>query len=449
MMETILIKDATLVNEGFTFKGSLLIRNRKIDKIYDGKIDEQLIHPSKTIDAGGLILLPGVIDDQVHFRDPGLTHKGDLRTETGAAIAGGVTSVMEMPNTIPQTITRERLSEKFTMASSKSLCNYSFYMGATNENLQELIAIDPTKVCGIKIFMGSSTGNMLVDKEETLNDIFSKAPCLVAVHCEDESTIQKNSALYRDKYGENVPLKYHPHIRSDEACYLSTSFAIRLAKKHNTRLHVLHLSTGRELELFENNLHHSQKRITSEVCIHHLWFDENDYETRGSFIKWNPAIKTSRDRSALLDGVLDDTIDIIATDHAPHTIEEKQNLYFQAPSGGPMVQHSLTAMLEFYHQNKISIEKIVEKMCHTPADIFQVKNRGYLREGYWADLCLVDLNSPWQVNKDNILYKCGWSPFENLTFRSRVTHTFVNGHLAYDNGYLDDSKSGMRLEFDR
>jgi dihydroorotase len=322
-------------------------------------------------------------------------------------------------------------------------------MGATNDNLKELIGIDPTGVCGIKVFMGSSTGNMLVDREESLNDIFYNAPCLVAVHCEDESTILKNSELYRKRYGENVPMHHHSNIRSEEACYLSTSLAIRLAKKYNTRLHVLHLSTARELQLFESNLHHSKKQITSEVCIHHLWFDQDDYKALGSFIKWNPAIKTKADRLALFKGVLNGTIDIIATDHAPHTLEEKQNPYFQAPSGGPMVQHSLTVMLEFYHRNEISIEKIVEKMCHTPADIFKVKNRGYIREGYWADLCLVDLNAPWQVNKDNILYKCGWSPLENLSFRSRVTHTFVNGHLAFDNGYLDESRTGMALEFDR
>jgi dihydroorotase len=448
-METILIKDATLVNEGDTFKGSLLIRDQKIDTIYAGEVDERQIQPTKIIDASGLILIPGVIDDQVHFRDPGLTHKGDFRSETRAALAGGVTSVMDMPNTIPQTITREALSEKFSMVSSKSLCNYSLYIGATNDNLEELAGLDPAEVCGIKVFMGSSTGNMLVDREESLNNIFRDTPCLVAVHCEDESTIRKNSGIYRERYGEDVPIKYHPIIRSEEACYVSTSLAIRLAEKYNTRLHVLHLSTARELELFESNLHHSQKKITSEVCIHHLWFDQKDYDTRGSFIKWNPAIKTSRDRLALFNGVLNGTIDIIATDHAPHTFEEKQNPYFQAPSGGPMVQHSLTVMLEFYHRYRISIEKIVEKMCHIPADIFQVKKRGYLREGYWADLCLVDLNSPWQVNKDNILYKCGWSPFEDLTFQSRVIYTFVNGHLAYDNGYLDDSRTGMRLEFDR
>lgn len=448
-METILIKDATIVNEGISFKGSLLIKDKKIEKIFAGNFSAQQIQPGKTIEANGLYLLPGVIDDQVHFRDPGLTHKADLRTETGAALAGGVTSVMEMPNTIPQTITQKTLAEKYEMASSKALCNYSFYMGATNKNLEEILTIDPKKVCGIKIFMGSSTGNMLVDDEEVLNEIFAKAPCLVAVHCEDEPTIRRNSSIYREQFGENVPIDYHPKIRSEEACYLSSSFAIRLAKKHNTRLHVLHLSTARELDLFRSNLPHSQKQITSEVCIHHLWFDENDYKKHGPFIKWNPAIKTNQDRTALFNGVLDDTIDIIATDHAPHTINEKQNTYFQAPSGGPMVQHSLTAMLEFFHQKKIGIEKIVEKMCHIPADIFQVKNRGYLREGYWADLCLVDLNSPWQVNKENILYKCGWSPFENTTFQSRVTHTFVNGHLAYDKGNLDLTTRGMRLEFDR
>ncbi len=448
-METILINDATLVNEGETFKGGLLIKDKKIDRIYTGKIDEKQIRPTRTIDAKGLLLIPGIIDDQVHFRDPGLTHKGDFRSETRAALAGGVTSVMDMPNTSPQTISRGALSEKFSMVSSKSLCNYSLYMGATNDNLEELTGIDPAHVCGIKVFMGSSTGNMLVDKEESLHAIFCNAPCLVAVHCEDETTIRNNSRRFREQYGDDVPIKYHPHIRSEEACYLSSSLAVRLAKKYNTRLHVLHLSTARELELFENNLHHSQKRITSEVCIHHLWFDQHDYTIHGPFIKWNPAIKTSQDRQALLEGVLNNTIDIIATDHAPHTFDEKKNLYFKAPSGGPMVQHSLTAMLEFYHQDKISLEKIVEKMCHAPADIFQIKNRGYLREGYWADICLVDLNAPWQINKDNILYKCGWSPFEKLSFHSKVTHTFVNGHLAYEKGRLDESSTGMALEFNR
>lgn len=448
-METILIKDATLVNEGITCKGSILIRDQRIDKIFTDNIDTEQVQSSKIIDANGLYLLPGIIDDQVHFRDPGLTHKGDLKTETKAAIAGGITSIMEMPNTIPQTITREKLSEKFDMAASKSYCNYSFYMGATNDNIKEIAGIDPTKTCGIKVFMGSSTGNMLVDNEESLNQIFSKAPCLVAVHCEDEKTIQENSKIYRDKYGENIPIRFHSSIRNEEACYKSTSFAINLAQKHNSRLHVLHISTAKELELFDKNSHHTQKKITSEVCIHHLWFDEKDYESRGTFIKWNPSIKTSRDRIALLEGVLNNSIDIIATDHAPHTIDEKSNPYFKAPSGGPMVQHSLTAMLELYHRKKISIEKIVEKMCHTPADIFQVKDRGYLREGYWADLCLVNLDSSWQVTKENILYKCGWSPLEGLSFNSRITHTFVNGYLAFENGIVDESNFGMQLEFDR
>lgn len=444
-----MIKGATLINEGRKYKGSLLIRDRKIDKVFKEPIDEQQISPSRIIDATGLALIPGVIDDQVHFRDPGLTHKGDFRSETRAALAGGVTSVMDMPNTNPQTITRAALDEKFSMISSKSLCNYSLYMGATNDNLEELTGIDTAGVCGIKVFMGSSTGNMLVDREESLHAIFGNASCLVAVHCEDESTIQKNIGIFRARYGEDVPIKYHPDIRSEEACYLSSSLAIHLAKRYNTRLHVLHLSTAKELSLFESSLHPAHKQITSEVCIHHLWFDDNDYGTRGSFIKWNPAIKKSKDRLALFEGVLNGTIDVIATDHAPHTLAEKQNSYFQAPSGGPMVQHSLSAMLEFYHRDKISIEKIVEKMCHTPADIFRIKNRGYLREGYWADLCLVDLNSPWTVAKDNILYKCGWSPFENQSFQSRVTHTFVNGHLVYQNGQLDESKTGMMLEFDR
>ncbi|UCG27445.1 MAG: dihydroorotase, partial [Bacteroidales bacterium] len=352
-------------------------------------------------------------------------------------------------NTIPKTTTRSLLGEKFKTASEKSLCNYSFYIGATNDNLSELLEINPSEVCGIKVFMGSSTGNMLVDKENTLIGIFKNAPCLVAVHCEDESIIRRNTAFFRKQYGEDLPVKYHPMIRNEEACFISSSFAVELAKKYDTRLHILHISTGKELELFDSHIPHTEKRITSEVCIHHLWFDEKDYDERGNYIKWNPAIKTSRDKEALFEGVLDNSIDIIATDHAPHTMEEKENTYFKAPSGGPMVQHSLVAMLEFYHQGKIGLEKIVDKMCHIPADIFKIDKRGYLREGYWADLCLADLASPWKVSSENILYKCGWSPFTGLEFHSKVTHTFVNGNPVYQKGEIDENPRGMRLEFNR
>lgn len=446
-METILIRDATLVNEGEKFRGSVFIRDQKIDRVIRGDFDPENPGSVRIIDARGLYLLPGIIDDQVHFREPGITHKGDIFSETRAAVAGGVTSIMEMPNTIPQTTTNDLLDKKFATASSKSLCNYSFYLGATNDNLDELLKTDPADICGIKIFMGSSTGNMLVDNNESLEKIFSRVPNLLAVHCEDESTIKENIAVYKNRYGEEIPVEMHPRIRTAEACYLSSSFAVRLAKKYGARLHILHLSTARELELFNRDIPVRDKRITAEVCIHHLWFDDKDYETRGNLIKWNPAIKSSSDKNALLEAVLNDTIDVIATDHAPHTLKEKENSYFKSPSGGPLVQHSLIVMLELHHQGKISIEKIVQKMCHAPADIFHVKDRGYLRENYWADLVLVDPSSPWTVTKENILYKCGWSPFENIEFQSKVTHTFVNGIPVYEQGKINDSRKGMKLEF--
>lgn len=444
-MSSTLIRNANLINEGQIIQADLLIKEGVIAKIATS-IDEQADH---VIDAKGKYLMPGVIDDQVHFREPGLTHKAELYTESKAAVAGGITSFMEMPNTKPQTLTQELLEQKYQRAKEVSLANYSFFMGASNDNLEEVLKTDPKTVGAIKIFMGSSTGNMLVDDKSVLENIFEKSKMLIAVHCEDEATIQKNTAHYKSIYGEDVPIELHPKIRSDEACYKSSSMAIELAKKHNTRLHVFHLSTAKEMELFRNDIPLEEKRITAEVCIHHLWFDDSQYAEKGTHIKWNPAVKSASDRDAVLEALLNDRIDVIATDHAPHTLEEKNNTYFNAPSGGPLVQHALVAMLEFYHQGKISLEKIVEKMCHAPAICFQVQGRGFLREGYAADLVLIDLDSEWQVQKENILYKCAWSPFEGTTFKSRVSHTFVNGHLAYYESQFDESIKGQRLLFDR
>ncbi len=383
----------------------------------------------------------------MHFREPGLTHKGEIYTEARAAVAGGVTSYMEMPNTQPSAITQQLLEEKYQRAAQVSLANYSFYMGTSNDNYDEVMRTDLKNVCGLKIFMGSSTGNMLVDDEQTLAKVFSNFSGLIATHCEDEKTIKENAEIFRKQFGEDVPVKYHPQIRSEEACYLSSSKAVALAKKHGTRLHILHISTAKELSLFENKTPLAQKKITAEACIHHLWFSDMDYARQGKYIKWNPAIKTEKDREAIFNAMLNDTIDVVATDHAPHTREEKQRPYFQAPSGGPLVQHSLVAMLEFYHQKKISLEKIVEKMSHHPAILFRVKERGFVREGYYADAVLVDLNDPWEVSRENLLYKCGWSPFDGNIFHARVTHTFVNGHLAYERGKLDESTKGQRLAF--
>ena len=393
--------------------------------------------------------MPGVIDDQVHFREPGLTHKADIFTESRAAVAGGITSFMEMPNTIPLTLTQALLEEKYQKANQVSLANYSFFMGASNDNLDEVLKTDPKTVGAIKIFMGSSTGNMLVDNRSVLERIFKESKMLIAVHCEDEYTIKEQTEYYKSKFGDNIPIEYHPKIRSQEACFKSSSLAVELAKKYHTRLHVFHLSTAKELELFRNDIPLKDKQITAEVCIHHLWFDDSHYPQKGTHIKWNPAIKTKQDREQLFQALLDDKLDVIATDHAPHTAKEKANTYFNAPSGGPLVQHALVAMLEFYHQGKIGLEKIVEKMCHSPAICFQIKNRGFIREGYAADLVLVDLQQPWQVKKENILYKCAWSPFEGYTFQSSITHTWINGHLAYKEGQFDDSQKGQRLEFDR
>ena len=441
-----LIKEASVVNEGKVTVSDVLISEDRIEKI-GANLNVDSNH--RVIDGSGLHLFPGVIDDQVHFREPGLTHKGNIFTESRAAVAGGVTSFMEMPNVNPQTITQELLTAKYQIGAENSLANYSFYMGSTNSNLEEVLKTDPSSVCGIKIFMGSSTGNMLVDDQETLEKIFCNAPILIATHCEDEATVRANTEKYIAQYGDEIPFRYHPIIRSEEACYLSSSKAIELAVKCDARLHILHISTGKETHLFTNDQPLGKKKITSEACIHHLWFSDADYDEKGSFIKWNPAVKTADDRDEIWKALLDDRIDVIATDHAPHTLEEKQNPYTKAPSGGPLIQHTLVAMLDFYHQGKIPLERIAEKMCHAVADCFDVKERGYIREGYKADLVLVDLDKPWSVNRDNILAKCGWSPFEGHQFKSSIEKTFVSGHLAYSNGQLDDSKLGERLYFDR
>ncbi len=450
MVNLKLIKNATIVNEGKKLEGSIVIENEFIKDIIESGVDiPQSYEFSEIIDANNKVLLPGIIDDQVHFREPGLVHKGDIESESKAAVAGGITAFMEMPNTVPQTVTQKLLEEKYKIASQKSYTNYSFYIGTTNNNLEEILKTDLTSVCGIKIFMGSSTGNMLVDDPETLKNIFSQSKALIAVHCEDEDIIQYNSAKYRKQFGDNIPMKYHPLIRSREACIKSSSLAIELASTYNSRLHILHLSTGRELDLLDNSKPLKEKKITAEVCVHHLWFDDTDYDRLGTKIKWNPAIKNKEDKHKLFSGLLNNKIDVIATDHAPHTLDEKNNMYFNAPSGGPLVQHSLQVMLEFYHQGKISLEKIVEKMCHAPADIFQIEKRGYIRKGYYADIVLVDLNKPTEINKNNLLYKCKWSPFEGYTFTSNVTHTFVNGKLIYCKGQVGENGNGMRLRFNR
>ena len=443
----ILIKNTRLVNEGKILDADILIEGDYIKEIaptISAKSTEIQI-----IDAENSFVIPGVIDDQVHFREPGLTHKANIETESKAAIAGGITSFIEMPNTNPQTTTVEKLEEKFDIAAKSSYANYSFMFGGTNDNLEEIMKLDPTKVAALKLFLGSSTGNMLVDDPKVLEKIFSSTDLVIAVHCEDENTIRRNTEKFKKEYGDDIPMKYHPIIRSEEACYLSSSSAIALAKKTGARLHVFHLSTGKETDLFSNKKPLKDKKITSEVCIHHLWFSDKDYDKKGSLIKWNPAVKTEKDRDQLWKALLNDKIDVIATDHAPHTMEEKSNVYTKAPSGGPLVQHALVAMMEAYHNGKISLEKIVEKMCHNPAILFDVEKRGYLREGYFADLVIVNPNHPWTVNKDNILYKCGWSPFEGTTFRSRISHTFVNGQLVYNNFKVNDVKAAKRLTFDR
>jgi len=444
-MSSILIKSATIVNENRQFVSDLLVKDGLIERI-DNQID---VKADQTINADGLYLFPGCIDDQVHFREPGLTHKADIHSESRAAVAGGITSFMEMPNTVPNTLTQELLEQKYEIASHNSLANYSFFMGASNDNIDEVLKTDVNNVCGVKVFMGSSTGNMLVDNPQTLENIFSKSPMLVAVHCEDEATIKSNLNYYKQLLGENIPVKLHPKIRSEEACYISSSTAVELAKKYNTRLHILHISTEKETHLFGNNISLKDKRITAEACIHHLWFSDKDYETKGNFIKWNPAVKTEADRDGILKAVLDGRIDVVATDHAPHTIEEKSLPYLQAPSGGPLVQHALPAILELYHHGKISLEQIAEKMAHNVAVCFQIEKRGFIREGYWADLVLVNLNNSWNVNKSNILYKCKWSPFEGSTFKSKIIHTLVSGNLVYSNESLVEGKHGNRLKFNR
>lgn len=444
-----LLYNGNIVTENQITKGSILIKEGVIKEIFYGEIPPVIQSNERIIDVSGKYIFPGIIDDQVHFREPGLTYKADIYTESKAAVAGGITSYLEMPNTIPQSTTLSNLEEKYKIASNKSLANYGFYFGATNTNIKDILGIDPKYVPGLKVFMGASTGNMLVDNIETLNDIFKNSPVLIATHCEDENTIQTNLKHYTDKYGDDIPIKYHPAIRSHDACIKSSSLAMQLAKKYNSRLHILHLSTAQEVDLFDNTTPLEEKRITSEVCVHHLWFDDSFYNSKGTLIKWNPAIKSIHDRDALRQALLNNFIDVIATDHAPHTIEEKKNVYTKAPSGGPLVQHSLVTMLELYHKNEISLEKIAEKMCHNPAIIFNISNRGYIKKGYAADIVVVDLNKKWTVSKDNILYKCNWSPFEGTTFNSSILYTVINGNLVYDNGIFNESIKGEALLYNR
>jgi len=445
-MKNILIKNAKIVNEGKIFEGDLLIEDAFIIEIADSISAKP---DFKVIDAEGNYLIPGAIDDQVHFREPGLTHKGDIGSESKAAVAGGITSFIEQPNTVPNAITQELLEDKYQIAAKSSYANYSFMMGGTNDNLEEILKTNPKNVAGLKLFLGSSTGDMLVDSSEALEKIFSNTKLLIAVHSEDETTVKNNLEKYKEEYGDDIPVKFHPEIRSVEACYKSTVKVIDLAKRTGARLHVFHISTAKELDLFTNKIPLEEKQITAEVCIHHLWFTDADYETKGNFIKWNPAVKTENDRDALWAALLDDRIDVIATDHAPHTLEEKNQVYTKAPSGGPLVQHAVVAMFEAFHQGKISIEKIVEKMAHNPAKIFKIEKRGFLKVGYYADMVIVNPAKPWSVKKENILYKCGWSPFEGTTFKSRISHTFVNGQLVFQNSKVSEIKAGMRLLFNR
>lgn len=440
-----LLKQPTVINEGRSEVVDVLIENERIAKIASSIQDSS----AKEINLEGKYLVPGSIDDQVHFREPGLTHKANIFTESRAAVAGGITSFMEMPNTVPNALTQELLQDKYDIASVSSIANYSFFMGASNDNIEEVVKTNPKDVCGVKVFMGSSTGNMLVDAPETLNKIFSEVPMLIATHCEDEGTVRKNMEIYREKYGEDVPMKYHPVIRSEEACYLSSSLAVGLAKKHGARLHVLHISTAKELELFENVTPLSEKQITAEACIHHLWFSEEDYDKKGSLIKWNPAVKKASDREAIWQAVLDNRIDVFATDHAPHTIEEKDQTYFKAPSGGPLVQHALLAFFEKSLEGVISKERVIEKTAHAPATLFGVVERGYIREGYFADLVVIDPNKKTTVEKSNLLYKCGWSPFEGVTFNHSIEKTFVNGQLVFNEDKIIDQSIGKRLNFNR
>ena len=445
-MSTLLIKNGTIVNEGKIFKSDVFIENEIISKIA-----EEINQPAdKVIDATGLHIFPGVIDDQVHFREPGLTHKGTIATESKAAIAGGVTSFIEQPNTVPNAVTQEILEEKYQTAAQTSYANYSFMMGGTNDNLEEILKTNPRNVAGIKLFLGSSTGNMLVDNEEVLEKIFSSTKMLIAVHCEDEQTIRENLERAKEQFGDDIPVSQHPVIRSAEACYKSSSKAIELAKKTGARLHIFHISTGKETDLFRNDIPLKEKKITAEVCVHHLWFTDQDYAKKGNFIKWNPAVKTEADREKLWEALLDDRIDVIATDHAPHTLEEKSQKYLQAPSGGPLVQHSLITMIEFAKQGKISLEKVAQKMMHNPAILFKIEKRGFVKEGFFADLVLVDLNSDaWTVTKENVLAKCGWSPFEGKEFKTKVISTVLNGNVVMENGNISEDRFGKRLLFNR
>ncbi|GHE50391.1 MAG: dihydroorotase [Bacteroidota bacterium] len=445
-MASTLLLNGTLVNEGKIFEADILIANGRIERI--GK-DLQHVAADQTIDATGLHILPGLIDDQVHFREPGLTHKAEIYTESRAAVAGGITSFMEMPNTVPNTLTQELLQHKYDIAARNSIANYSFFMGASNDNIDEVLKTNPKNVCGVKIFMGSSTGNMLVDNQKTLEHIFSNSPTLIATHCESEEIIRANTAKAREQYGEQVPMHMHPVIRNEEACYASSSAAIALAKKTGARLHILHISTGKETLQFDNSIPLKEKKITAEACVHHLWFTDADYAEKGSLIKWNPAVKTATDREMIRKAVNENRIDVLATDHAPHTLEEKQNSYFSAPSGGPLVQHNLPALLDLYHQGVFSLEKIVEKSAHAVAELFEITNRGYIREGYQADLVVVNLNKAWEVHPSNLLYKCGWSPFEGHQFKASVEKTFVNGHLVYSDGQVIEGTTGERLLFSR
>lgn len=444
-MGKIVLKNGTIVNEGIVQEKDILIVDDVISKIADDISDAD----AEVMDVAGMHILPGVIDDQVHFREPGLTHKGTIATESRAALAGGITTFMEQPNTTPQTTTIEKLEEKFATASNSAYANYSFLFGGTNDNLEELKRLDKNACSGIKLFLGSSTGNMLVDDEKVIENIFSNTEMVISAHCEDETTIRENLAKYKAEYGDDIPVEMHPIIRSEEACYLSSSRAIALGKKTGARLHVFHLSTGKETDLFRNDIPLEQKKITAEVCIHHLWFSDADYANKGTLIKWNPAVKTAKDRDMLWNALLDDRIDVIATDHAPHLLEEKNNVYTKAPSGGPLVQHALNAMLEKVKDGTITLEKMVQKMCHNPAILFQIEKRGYIREGYYADLVVANLNSPWTVSKENIAYKCKWSPFEDTTFSSKVVHTFINGHLGYSNGVFSEKRNAKRLTFNR
>ena len=446
-MRTVLIKNAQIVNEGTITSGDVLIEADRIAEIAPSISVKNA--DTKVIDADGFYLIPGMIDDQVHFREPGLTHKATIKTESRAAVAGGITSFIEMPNTVPQATTIDLLEEKFAIAAKDAHANYSFMFGGTNDNLSEILKVDKTKVAGLKLFLGSSTGNMLVDNPKVLEEIFSKTDLLISTHCEDEATIKKNLEQAIAIYGDDIPMEKHPEIRSEQACYISSSQAIALAKKTGARLHVFHLSTAKETKLFDKKKPLKDKKITAEVCVHHLWFSSEDYASKGTKIKWNPAVKTKKDREGLWKALNEGRIDVIATDHAPHTLEEKDNVYTKAPSGGPLVQHALEALFEMHRKGYITVEKLVEKIAHNPAILFEIKDRGYIREGYKADLVLINPNAPWTVTKENIAYKCGWSPFEGTTFRARVTHTFVNGHLAYENGKIAKSTNGERLTFNR